>query len=77
MFKTTLKIFAFVLGLGSLLLGSNSCKKDAASVCCSFRDGDQEDGFHDYKVCKDSNWTTEEWTSYVDFIENDLGGTCD
>lgn len=35
MLKSSLKFFALVLGVGSMVFASTSCKKDDAKECCT------------------------------------------
>jgi len=76
MMKNTLKIFAFVLGLGSLLIGSNSCSKDDAKVCCTWTsDGEK------YKYCEGESYegvklTGEVWTYFKTYVKEYYNAVC-
>ena len=75
MFKTSLKIFALVLGLGSMLFGASSCKKD--DVCCSWTaDGEK------YKYCEGETYGGEKltgavWTEFKAYVKEYYNATCD
>jgi hypothetical protein len=76
MMKTVFKLFAFVIGLSSLLFVSNSCKKDDAKECCSFT----YDGEH-YKYCEGQTvdgekLTGENWTYFKSIVKDYFDGTC-
>jgi hypothetical protein len=83
--KTILKLFAFFIGLSSLLLNFNSCKKDDSSKkddsedtveCCSWTyDGTK------YKYCEGDSYdgvelTGAAWTNFKAYVKDYYGATC-
>ncbi len=81
MIKSTLKFVALILGLGSLLFGASSCKKDDDDkICCTWTDdGDK------YTYCKgeDHPWQDgvklegEEWTYFKSYVTAYYNADCD
>ncbi len=77
MIKSTLKFVALILGLGSLLFGASSCKKDDDEKCCSWTyDGEKVkycigDTYGDTKI------TDANWAEFKAYVKDYYGATCD
>jgi hypothetical protein len=81
--KKVFKTIAFIIGLGSLLLGTNSCKKDDPKKCCTWTFG----GFT-YKYCVGDTYYPngpsydgvvlkgDAWSYYRAHFKDDFLATC-
>jgi len=75
--RFTIKIFAIILGLGSMVFGSSSCEKEDNLKCCTWTyDGEKYkycigDSYDGYKI------TEANWEDFKSYVKEYYGAKCD